>query len=163
MNIYLYWYLWWWFYYLPINLWWTWLVSMTCELECVLETRVGWKELYNFWSRKNSICSARLVIQLLTKLSLLICKWMKMKKKKIINEDVASSSFILKLVFGLGMVLVAESKWRKLTLLLRWLVGLKLIQLEQQRTQLPFIILAKNLKPILCRIIKCTWNSLNWK
>ena len=32
---------------------------------------------------------------------------------------------------------------------LRWLVGLKLIQLEQQKTQLPFIILAKKLKPTL--------------
>ena len=40
--------------------------------------------------------------------------------------------------------------------LLRWLVGLKLIQLEQQKTQLPFIILAKNLKPVLCRVIKGT-------
>ena len=39
---------------------------------------------------------------------------------------------------------------------LRWLVGLKLIQLEQQKSQLPFIILAKNLKPILCRVIKGT-------
>ena len=29
---------------------------------------------------------------------------------------------------------------------LRWLVGLKLIQLEQQKTQLPFIILAKKFK-----------------
>ena len=32
---------------------------------------------------------------------------------------------------------------------LRWLVGLKPIQPERQKTQLPFIILAKNLKPIL--------------
>ena len=39
---------------------------------------------------------------------------------------------------------------------LRWLVVLKLIQLEQQKTQLPLIILAKNLKPILCRVIKGT-------
>ena len=39
---------------------------------------------------------------------------------------------------------------------LRWLLGLKLIQLEQQKPQLPFIILAKNLKPILCRTIKDT-------
>ena len=39
---------------------------------------------------------------------------------------------------------------------LRWLVGLKLIQLKQQKKQLPFIILAKNLKPILCRVIKGT-------
>ena len=37
-----------------------------------------------------------------------------------------------------------------------WLVWLKLIQLEQQKTQLPFIILAKNLRPILCRVIKGT-------
>ena len=37
---------------------------------------------------------------------------------------------------------------------LRWLVGLKLIQLEQQKTQLPFIILAKKLKPILCKVIQ---------
>ena len=37
---------------------------------------------------------------------------------------------------------------------LRWLVGLKLLKLEQQKTQLPLIILAKNLKPILCRVIK---------
>ena len=34
--------------------------------------------------------------------------------------------------------------------------GLKLIQLEQQKTQLPLIILAKKLKPILCRVIKGT-------
>ena len=33
--------------------------------------------------------------------------------------------------------------------ILRWLVGLKLIQLEEQKIQLPFIILAKNLKPML--------------
>ena len=39
---------------------------------------------------------------------------------------------------------------------LRWLAELKLIQLEQQKTQLPFIILAKYLKPILCRVIKGT-------
>ena len=39
---------------------------------------------------------------------------------------------------------------------LKWLVGLKLIQLEQQKTQLPFIILAKNVKPIICRVIKGT-------
>ena len=39
---------------------------------------------------------------------------------------------------------------------LRWLVGLKLMQLEQQKTQLPLIILAKNLKPMLRRIIKGT-------
>ena len=37
---------------------------------------------------------------------------------------------------------------------LRWLVGLKLIELEQQKTQFPFIILTKNLKSILCRVIK---------
>ena len=36
---------------------------------------------------------------------------------------------------------------------LRWLVGLKLIELEQQKTQLRFIILAKNLKPMLCSVI----------
>ena len=41
----------------------------------------------------------------------------------------------------------------RLRLRLRWLVGLKLIQLEQQKTQLPFIILARNL---LCRVIKGT-------
>ena len=46
---------------------------------------------------------------------------------------------------------------------LRWLVGLKLIQIEQQKAQLPLIILAKYLKPILCRIIKGTWESLNLK
>ena len=39
---------------------------------------------------------------------------------------------------------------------LRWLVGLKLIQLEQQKMQLPFIILAKTLKSILCRVIEGT-------
>ena len=39
---------------------------------------------------------------------------------------------------------------------LRWLVELKLIQLEQQKMQLPFIILAKNLKSILCRVIEGT-------
>ena len=47
--------------------------------------------------------------------------------------------------------------------ILRWLVGLKLIQLKQQKTQLPLIILAKNLKPVLCRIIKGTRKSLSWK
>ena len=36
---------------------------------------------------------------------------------------------------------------------LRWLVGLKLMQLEQQKTQLPFIILVKKLKPVLCMVI----------
>ena len=41
--------------------------------------------------------------------------------------------------------------------------GLKLIQLKQQKTQLPLIILAKNLKLILCRVIKGTWKSLNWE
>ena len=41
----------------------------------------------------------------------------------------------------------------------RWFVGLKLIQPEQQKTQLSHIILAKNLKPVLCRVIK----TLNWK
>ena len=35
-----------------------------------------------------------------------------------------------------------------------WLVGLKLIQLKQQKTQLPFITLAKNLKPIVYSVIK---------
>ena len=40
--------------------------------------------------------------------------------------------------------------------ILRWLIRLKLIQLEQQKTQLPFIILARNLKPILSRVIKGT-------
>ena len=39
---------------------------------------------------------------------------------------------------------------------LQWLVGLKPIQLEQQKTQVPLIILAKNLKPIVCRVIKST-------
>ena len=37
---------------------------------------------------------------------------------------------------------------------LRWLVGLKLIQIEQQKTRLLFSILAKILKPIPCRVIK---------
>ena len=40
---------------------------------------------------------------------------------------------------------------------MRWLAGLKLIQLEQQqqqKKQLRSIILARNLKPILCRFIK---------
>ena len=39
-------------------------------------------------------------------------------------------------------------------LVLQWLVWLKL--LEQQKTQLRLIILAKHLKPILCRAIKGT-------
>ena len=39
---------------------------------------------------------------------------------------------------------------------LRWLVELKLIQLEQQKTQLPLIILEKNVKPILCKVVKGT-------
>ena len=39
---------------------------------------------------------------------------------------------------------------------LRWLVGLTPIQREQQKTQLPLIILAKNLKPIIWRVIKGT-------
>ena len=39
---------------------------------------------------------------------------------------------------------------------LKWLVGLKLTQLEQEKTQLPFIIIAKNLKPILCRVMEGT-------
>ena len=37
---------------------------------------------------------------------------------------------------------------------LRWLVGLKMLLLEQQKAQLSLIILEKNLKPILCRVIK---------
>ena len=41
---------------------------------------------------------------------------------------------------------------------LRWLVGLKLIQLEQQNTQLPFVILAKNLKTI--KIFELEINNL---
>ena len=43
-----------------------------------------------------------------------------------------------------------------LSVTLRWLVGLKLIQLEQQKTKLPLITLAKNLKPTLCRVIEGT-------
>ena len=35
---------------------------------------------------------------------------------------------------------------------LRWLVGLRLIQLKQQKT----LFLQKKLKPILCRVIKVT-------
>ena len=50
--------------------------------------------------------------------------------------------------------IVGRSHWW--SLYLRWLVGLKLIQFEQQKTQLPVIIVAKNLKPILCRTIKGT-------
>ena len=41
---------------------------------------------------------------------------------------------------------------------LRWLVGLKLRQLEQQKTQLPFVILAKNLKTI--KIFELEINNL---
>ena len=41
---------------------------------------------------------------------------------------------------------------------LRWLVGLKLIQLEQQKTQLPFVILAENLKTI--KIFELEINNL---
>ena len=37
---------------------------------------------------------------------------------------------------------------------LGWLVGLKLIQLEQQKNPPSLIILANDLKPILCRVIK---------
>ena len=37
-----------------------------------------------------------------------------------------------------------------------WVVGLKLIQLEQQKAQLLLSILAKSLKPIPCRVIKGT-------
>ena len=40
--------------------------------------------------------------------------------------------------------------------LLRWFAGLNPIQLEQQKTQLALIILAKNLKPILSRVTKNT-------
>ena len=47
--------------------------------------------------------------------------------------------------------------------LLRWLVGLKPIQLEQQKTQFLLIILAKKTKSILYRVIKSIWKSLNWK
>ena len=46
---------------------------------------------------------------------------------------------------------------------LRWLVGLTLTQFEQQKTMLPLIILAKNLKPMPCRVIKGTKNPLKWK
>ena len=44
----------------------------------------------------------------------------------------------------------------KETVYLRWLVELELIQLEQQKTQLPFITSAKKLKLILYRVIKGT-------
>ena len=37
---------------------------------------------------------------------------------------------------------------------LRWLVGLKLIQLERQKAKFPPIILAKHLKPVLFRVTK---------
>ena len=43
---------------------------------------------------------------------------------------------------------------------LRWLAGLKLIQLEQQKTQLPLITLAKNLKLILSKIFKLEISNL---
>ena len=44
----------------------------------------------------------------------------------------------------------------KVTYILRWLLALKLMQLEQQKAQLRLSILAKNLKPMLCRIKKVT-------
>ena len=43
---------------------------------------------------------------------------------------------------------------------LRWVAGLKLIQLEQQKTQLPLITLAKNLRLILSKIFKLERNNL---
>ena len=49
-----------------------------------------------------------------------------------------------------------NKNWDKIYDNLGWLTGLKLIQIEQQKTQLLLIILAKNLKPILCKIIKGT-------
>ena len=42
------------------------------------------------------------------------------------------------------------------TFTLMWFVGLKLIQLEQQKIQLPLIIFVKSFKPILYRVIKGT-------
>ena len=56
------------------------------------------------------------------------------------------ATYYLKLSQDLGQVIPV----------LRWLIGLKLIQLKQQKTQLPFIILAKKLKPVLCRVMKDT-------
>ena len=68
----------------------------------------------------------------------------------ILNKQFSSAAMRDALVQSL---IIAEGS---LDFALRWLLGLKLIQLEQQKTQLPFIILAKNLKPILCRVIKGT-------
>ena len=46
---------------------------------------------------------------------------------------------------------------------LSWFVWLKLIWLEQQKTKFLPIILAKKLKPVLFRDIKCIWNTWDWK
>ena len=45
----------------------------------------------------------------------------------------------------------------------REVVGLKLIQLEQQKTKFASIILAKNLKLVLFRNIKRKWHAWDWK
>ena len=64
---------------------------------------------------------------------------------------------LLLLYSALGEYLTLKMEPNNSARHLRWLEGLKLIQLiKQKKTQLPFITLAKNLKAILCRVTKGT-------
>ena len=63
-------------------------------------------------------------------------------------------------------VIAAKIIWKTLfskDFSLRWLVGLKLIWPEQQKTYFSPIILAKNSKIVLFRNMKDKWNTWQWK
>ena len=79
--------------------------------------------------------------------------------KQLIWESFTDKFYLCLKQFALALFFCRILAKRKL----RWLVGLKLIQLEQQKTQLSFIILAKKLKPILCRVTKGTSRTLSCK
>ena len=76
---------------------------------------------------------------------------LEMASHRAINDKMQTRKKEVHFFFFSVCYIVFNCTWQ-----LRWLVGLKLIQLEQQKTQLPFIILAKNLKPILYRVLRDT-------
>ena len=80
----------------------------------------------------------------------------------LLPTEAGTRGVLLKKVFSKISQNSQENTFARFSFL-KWLVGLKLIKLEQQKTQLPFVILAKNLKPTLCRVVKCKQKSLNWK
>ena len=65
---------------------------------------------------------------------------LEMASHRAINDKMQTRKKEVHFFFFSVCYIVFNCTWQ-----LRWLVGLKLIQLEQQKTQLPFIILAKNL------------------